>query len=273
MLTRFENYLRNIKGYSERTSSEYIKDLRGFARWIKHYYPSVRWSTLEREHIDAYITARASANIAPATTNRELAAISALYRYFQREGLTDRNPAKYMSRRKTPKNIPSTIPTEDLKQAYANAYGLVKVWIGLLATTGMRISEMQLLKWEDIDFEHNLIEIKGKGKKERLLHTTSEALEQLRALKARSCVSGFIFGHYGQREMRYQIFKALQPYSTAKQLSPHAIRHTFATNLATNGVNVSTIASILGHNHIETTQKYIDLSQARREVANRYSII
>ena len=178
-----------------------------------------------------------------------------------------------MSRRKTPKNIPSTIPTEDLKQAYANAYGLVKVWIGLLATTGMRISEMQLLKWEDIDFEHNLIEIKGKGKKERIVHTTSDALEQLRDLKARCCVSGFIFGHYGQREMRYQIFKALQPYSTAKQLSPHAIRHTFATNLATNGVNVTTIASILGHNHIETTQKYIDLSQARREVANRYSII
>lgn len=273
MLTRFENYLRNIKGYSERTSSEYLKDLHGFARWIKHYYPSVRWSTLEREHIDAYITARASANIAPATTNRELAAISALYRYFQREGLTDRNPAKYMSRRKTPTNIPSTIPTEDLKQAYEHAFGLVKVWIGLLATTGMRISEMQLLKWEDIDFDHNLIEIKGKGKKERLLHTTSEALAQLRELKTRCCVSGFIFGHYGQREIRYQIWKALKPFCNAKQLSPHAIRHTFATNLATNGVNVTTIASILGHNHIETTQKYIDLSQARREVANRYSII
>lgn len=273
MITRFENYLRNIKGYSERTVSEYSKDLHGFARWIKSYYPSERWSTLTRMHIDTYITARATAGIAPATTNRELAAISALYRYFQREGLTKDNPARYMSRRKTPKNVPSTIPTEDLKNAYTHSYGLVRVWIGLLSTTGMRISELQLLRWEDIDFEHNLIEIRGKGKKERILHTTGEALEELRAFKDRKPCNGLIFGLYGQREMRYQLYKALAPYSNAKQLSPHAIRHTFATNLATNGVNVTTIASILGHNHIETTQKYIDLSQARTQVANMYSII
>ena len=84
---------------------------------------------------------------------------------------------------------------------------------------------------------------------------------------------GRIF-NYEQREARYMIFKALRPYSRAKQLSPHAIRHTYATHLATEGVNVTTIASILGHNQIGTTQKYIDMSQSRtREASTNYQLI
>ena len=70
MLTRFENYLRNIKGYSERTCSEYLKDLKGFAKWVKAYKEDARWSTLTRSDIDEYITMRAKEGIKPATTNR-----------------------------------------------------------------------------------------------------------------------------------------------------------------------------------------------------------
>ena len=85
MLTRFENYLRNIKGYSERTTSEYLKDLKAFARWAKANKQDARWATLTRSDIDEYITMRAKEGIKPTTTNRELAAISALYRFFIRE--------------------------------------------------------------------------------------------------------------------------------------------------------------------------------------------
>ena len=92
MLTRFENYLRNIKGYSDRTTSEYLKDLKAFARWAKANKKDARWSTLTRSDIDEYITMRAKEGIKPATTNRELAAISALYRFFIRDGLLKTNP-------------------------------------------------------------------------------------------------------------------------------------------------------------------------------------
>lgn len=272
MLTRFENYLRNIKGYSERTCSEYAKDLKAFALWIKAHKVGARWSTLTRQDIDDYITYRANNGIQPATTNRELASISALYRYFIREGLLTSNPCRYQSRRKQPKRLPNTIPAEDLKAAYDNSFGLVHVWLGLLATTGIRISELLALRWEDIDFKASSLDIMGKGSKERIVYTSSDYLKELQAAYERKPQEGRIF-RYDQRDARYMLWQALKPYTRAKQLSPHAIRHSYATNLASNGVNVATIATILGHSHIDTTQKYIDMAQMDRKSATERQTI
>lgn len=271
MLTRFENYLKNIKGYSDRTCSEYLKDLKAFARWAKAYKEDARWSTLTRSDIDEYITMRAKEGIKPTTTNRELAAISALYRFFIREGLLKTNPARFQSRRKVGFHLPNTIPSEDLQAAYKNSFGVVHVWIGLLSTTGIRISELLGMNWEDIDFKTCALEIKGKGNKERLVFTTPEYLDLMRQAYERCPSEGRIF-RYSEREARFMLWEALKPYSRAKQLSPHAIRHTFATSLAKQGVNVATIATILGHNRIATTQKYIDLAQMDcKAVSAQYS--
>lgn len=271
MLTRFENYLRNIKGYSERTTSEYLKDLKAFSRWAKAYKQDARWSTLTRSDIDEYISQRAQDGIKPATTNRELASISALYRFFIREGLITSNPARFQSRRKIGYKLPNTIPSEDLQAAYKHSVGVVHVWIGLLATTGIRISELLSLKWENIDFKTCALEIRGKGDKDRLVYTTPEYLELMRQAYERHPSEGRIF-RYDQRDARYMLWQALKPYSRAKQLSPHAIRHSFATSLAKQGVNVATIATILGHNRIATTQKYIDMAQMDcQAVSSQYS--
>lgn len=271
MLTRFENYLRNIKGYSERTCSEYLKDIKAFALWAKANVKDARWSTLTRSDIDEYITMRAKEGIKPTTTNRELASISALYRYFIREGLLKTNPARFQSRRKLGYHLPNTIPSEDIQKAYANSFGVVHVWLGLLATTGIRISELLSLKWEDIDFKTCALEINGKGNKDRLVYTTPEYLELMRQAYERKPTEGRIF-RYSERDARHMIWEALKPYSRAKQLSPHAIRHSFATSLAKQGVNVATIATILGHNRIATTQKYIDMAQMNcQAVSAQYS--
>lgn len=273
MLQRFHNYLLHLKGYSQRTADEYCKDLKGFARWMKSYKVDARWSTISRDDIDAYIIQRAESGIKASTTNRELASLSALFRWFQREGLLSENPCKYESRRKVTEKVPNTIPGEELRNAWAHSSGLARVWIGLLATTGIRISELLAMRWEDIDFTSNAIKIHGKGHKERIVYATAETLTELREMSARKVLSGRIFTHQ-QRDCRAIIWRALRPFSQAKQLSPHAIRHTFATNLATKGVNVTTIATILGHNRIETTQRYIDMAQAdTRSVTAQYSLI
>lgn len=261
MIEQYINYLTNIKGYSQNTANSYRKDLQHFTKWIKQQRTDVRWSTITMQDIDQYITELAEAGLKPATTNRRLSAISGIYNFFRHQGKQVENPCKWEGRRKIADTIPNTIPVEQLKLAYAQATGVAKVAIGLFMTTGIRIQELLDMTWEDIDFETQAIKIHGKGSKERMVYTTEDKLEVLRQLHTMKPQSGQIFT-MEQRQLRTIIFEALRPFCHAPQLSPHAIRHTFATHAANMGANVTTLAQAMGHKRIATTQKYIDLSSA-----------
>lgn len=273
MIQQYIHYLRTLKGYSENTCQAYLNDLTAFIKWAKARNANARWSTITRDDVDAYIDHMAKNGLKPATTNRSLSAISGIYRYMKRQGHDVTNPAQYESRRKIGSKVPNTIPYKELEQAYEHSYGVVKVMIGLLTTTGMRIQEMLDINMEDIDFERSAIKIHGKGNKERIVYTLPTQLETLRIYKDNGHTQGRIFIQ-SQREARRMIWEALSRYSTAKQLSPHAIRHTFATHMAERGVNCSTLQAILGHKHMETTQQYINLGQsAAQQACQLYSLL
>lgn len=273
MIEQYINYLIEIRGYSENTAKAYEKDLHHFAKWTRGNIPDARWSTITRTEIDSYISSQQRDGLAPATTNRRLAAISGLFNYFKREGYDIANPCKYESRRKQEKTIPNTISPEQLKTAYQHAAGISKVMLGLLITTGMRIGEMLAMNWEDIDFQQHSIRLRGKGNKQRMTYTTAEVLETLRCYMTYYQPTGQVFT-MNQRTARHMIWESLRRYCKASQLSPHAIRHTFATNLALQGANVTTLAAMLGHEQIKTTQKYIDMTQTnQREIIEQYNIL
>ena len=260
MIQEFCNYLRSIRGYSENTIRAYRNDLQTFAAWARENAASCKWSEITRDDIDAFLTHQQQQGLKPSTTNRQIAAISSLYRYLQRQGFAIINPCQYESRRKQAQTTPATIPAAHIKKAYERAQGATKLMLGLLATTGIRIQEMLDLKWNDINFEESSIHITGKGSKDRVVNTQDNILAMLKDVAKWARPERNIF-YISQREARYRIYEALRPYSNSRQLSPHAIRHTFATELAKQGVNCASIAKILGHNHIETSQKYIDLAQ------------
>lgn len=260
MLTEFLNYLRAIRGYSENTIKAYAADLAAFARWARENIADARWSTITREDIDKYITSKYNEGLKPSTTNRQLAAISSIYRYFQREGLMTENPCKYESRRKLPKTIPAVLRTTELIKAYQQARGARKTMLGLFASTGIRIQELLDLEWQDIDFEESSIRITGKGCKQRKVYTTAEVLIDLNTIYTQTHPVGRIF-NIKQRTARRMIYEALKPFCKSSHLNPHTIRHTYATELAKGGENVVNIAKVLGHSHIETTQKYINLAE------------
>ena len=260
MIQEYENYLRAIKGYSENTIRAYCADLRSFAQWARENTELGRWRDVTREMVDNYLIFQQARGLSAATTNRHLAAISGLFRYFQRQGYEVNNPCKYESRRKTAQTIPGTIPPGQIIKAYKHAKGLSKTMLGILATTGIRIQELLDLQWEDIDFTSSTLKIRGKGSKERLVTTEHAVLTQLQQVKNTLRPQGRMF-YVSQRKARYMIYEALKPYSNCTHLTPHAIRHTFATYLAKNGENVATIAKILGHAHIETSQKYINMAE------------
>ncbi len=266
MIAQFVNYLITLKGYSSKTAEAYGSDLKDFARWAKKNLSDARWSSITRTDIDMYISDLVAAGLKPATTNRRLAAIAGIYRFFKREGRQIENPCQYESRRKVGERVPNTIPQEELQAAYEYAAGVAKIMLGILTTTGIRIQEMLDLKWQDIDFKKHAIRVIGKGNKERIVYSTPQALQELSTMQPYFEQDKPIF-MLTQREARRIIWEALKPYSKAKQLSPHAIRHTFATNLAANGVNCSTLANILGHKDLNTTQQYIDLGQMQAQQA------
>lgn len=260
MIPEFQNYLRSIRGYSENTIRSYGKDLKEFVKWAKENTDHPRWSAFTREDIDKYLSHQYQRGLKPSTTNRQLSAISSIYHYMQREGMTDINPTKYESRRKQPQTMPATIPVKAIQRAYNKAQGMTKTMLGLLATTGIRLQEMLDLKWQDIDFENSELRIIGKGSKERIVKTHPIVLERLSEVRKYARPDMRLF-YVGQRQTRYLIYEALKPYSNSRQLSPHAIRHTYATELAKNGETTTTIAKILGHAHLETSQKYINMAE------------
>lgn len=260
MIQKFINYIQSIRGYSPNTIRAYEFDLRQFATYITKRKDGARWGNIDRQDIDEYIIYLAKGGAMPATTNRVLSSISSFYNYCIREGLTKSNPCKYESRAKKAETIPDTIPPADIKKAYDNARGVVRTMIGLLATTGMRIGELLSLQWEDVNFEDNSIRIHGKGNKERVVYSTAQVLEPLAHVAGQMSCRGKMF-FIKERKARYMIFLAMRPYTRVRKCNPHAIRHTYATELAKTGMNCATIAKILGHKSLETTQRYIDMAQ------------
>jgi len=263
-------YIKYIRGYSQNTIKAYETDLRNFASWQQQHTPEARWSTTTRADIDAYIEDMSKQGAKPSTTNRQLASISGIYCFFQREGLDIDNPVRYESRRKNPDTIPNTIPAEDLRKAYRNTAGVAKYMVGMFMTTGIRLQELLDITWEDIDFDNNSIKIHGKGSKERTVYTTADVLERLAEYRYEKTATGRVL-RFCQRKAREIIYTTLRPFTRAKQVSPHAIRHTYATEMAKAGHNATTIAKALGHKRIDTTQKYINMAEieaSQRSFAN-----
>lgn len=269
MINEYINHLENIKGSSTHTAAAYRRDLRQFVAFIKQNYPGITWSTINKGMIEHYIMTLVGYGELPTTTNRKLAAISGLYRYMKTHGYECANPAQYVSRRKIAETIPNTIDPNQLCTAYDNAIGSVKVMLGLLITTGIRLGELLAIRWEDVNIKDGTIIIHGKGNKERVVSVPARQLEEIGYAISRQDPKDTIF-HTSQFETRCMIYQALTPYCQAKQLSPHAIRHTFATEMAKAGESGPTIALALGHRNLKTTQHYIDLAKAAEPCRCQY---
>lgn len=259
MIQEFQTYIMKNRGYSIHTAIAYGKDLQDFARWMSKNKLNPRWSTIEPADIENYVRNLHDLGKKPTTINRHIASIRKAYYYMKMRGIVDTNPARYIESNKIDKTIPNTIPTAELKNALDASAGTMKVMLTILCKTGVRIQEMLDIELQDIEAANGRIRIHGKGRKERYVYLKDGDMRTITEFaKGRP---SRIFGDISQRDVRHAIFETLRTFSNARQLSPHAIRHTYATEMAKAGANVTTIAQILGHESIKTTQKYIDLGQ------------
>ena len=277
-----ENYLtvcQDLKGLSPLTLKAYRIDLKQFQEFMQQK----DW--LSKECMIEYIDILHK-QYKPKSAKRKIACIKAFYHYMEMEDIIDINPFhKIQIKYKEPIVLPKTIPLANvegiLKYAYSQ-YNNAKtdyqkqtalrnvIVLELLFSTGMRVSEVSKLKIQNIDLKSNNIYIFGKGSKERIMCITNKSINCLiqTYLSIRSSNNKYLFvnkldNNYSEQSIRNMVNEYAKAAGVELHITPHMFRHTFATALLDEDVNIRYIQQLLGHSSIVTTQIYTHISTNR----------
>ena len=249
MINEYIQYLVYTKGYSENTAKLYGNVLRSFATSMN----GRRWSDITSEDIVKYLIIKKTAGASNNTIVANISAIRGLYNWMMRNYPLQQNPAKYIESPKKEKTIPHVLNADDIIKAVQQEKSQdIKLAIMIMVTTGMRVSEARTLSYEQINMGTAQAVVKGKGNKERTIFFPSYVVE---TIKLRGKQEGEIFAGWQDREFRYAIFLAFDRIGV--KMSPHLLRHTFASNAINRGMRLDVLREILGHTSISTTQIYM----------------
>ena len=274
-LEGFIAYLKYEKNASPHTISNYRRDLLQLA----HYLESKKLSLKDIDNIvlRGFLAVLFDRGEKKSTVGRKLAAIRSFFQFCVRKRWMDDNPAKVVSTPKQDKSVPSFLSEEemqeflDLPQTAKPLDLRDKAMLELLYATGIRVSELVGICLEDVKFASRLIRIKGKGKKERLVPFGRTAEKSLRSyLRVRPLLNKeqveettFFLNYRGQklssRSVERTVDKCIQLSAVRRKISPHSLRHSFASHLLSRGADLRIIQELLGHESLATTQKYTHL--------------
>ena len=274
-------YLTVELGLSANTRQAYERDLRLFCKTLG-FKNSDALVNVSREQITGYMTQLKEKGLAAATIARKLAAIKAFYRFMTAEGYMDANPAEVVEAGTKGIKLPRVLSEDEvvrlLKQPdITTAEGFRdRTMLEVLYATGMRVSELINLTLERVDLNMKYIIAFGKGSKERIVPLGSVAAEFLQQYleKVRPKLThagrntNIVFlafgGHELTRQRFWQIIRAYgRKANINKALTPHILRHSFATHLLDNGADLRSVQELLGHSDISTTQIYTHLTNKR----------
>lgn len=274
-------YLTVELGLSANTRQAYERDLRLFCKTLG-LKNSDALVNVSREQITGYMTQLKEKGLAAATIARKLAAIKAFYRFMTAEGYMDANPAEVVEAGTKGIKLPRVLSEDEVVRLLnqpdiTTAEGFRdRTMLEVLYATGMRVSELINLTLERVDLNMKYIIAFGKGSKERIVPLGSVAAEFLQQYleKVRPKLThagrntNIVFlafgGHELTRQRFWQIIRAYGRKSNInKALTPHILRHSFATHLLDNGADLRSVQELLGHSDISTTQIYTHLTNKR----------
>lgn len=277
----FLEYLTVELGLSANTRQAYERDLRLFCKTLG-FKNSDALVNVNREQITGYMTQLKEKGLAAATIARKLAAIKAFYRFMTAEGYMDANPAEVVEAGTKGIKLPRVLSEDEVVRLLnqpdiTTAEGFRdRTMLEVLYATGMRVSELINLTLERVDLNMRYIIAFGKGSKERIVPLGSVAAEFLQQYleKVRPKLThagrntNIVFlafgGHELTRQRFWQIIRAYgRKANINKALTPHILRHSFATHLLDNGADLRSVQELLGHSDISTTQIYTHLTNKR----------
>lgn len=253
MITTFANYLRVNRGLSENTVRAYEQALHDFASYVNDRHQGTTWRTVTKQMIDEYVVTMAAKEAAPASIKQHVSALRTFFKTCQALGGKIGNPARYVSTPKLGEQLPKVIEAKAIREALNDptVSADAKAAIAIIYETGIRLQELLDLRASDIDTGKQAITVRGKGNKQRTVYYGE--LTQKYGTKWHG-------EQHTQRGVRHMVYTALRPYSMAEQLSPHALRHTYASQLLNNGMSLTTISKLMGHKHQTTTEVYAKLA-------------
>jgi len=281
-ISRFLRYLDVERNASEHTIKSYREDLFSLLEYLAlDEERSPRPSDVTPLDLRGYISALHDAGYARSTISRRLASLRSFYRYAQREGLAEHNPAKPLRNPRRQRQLPHFLSTDEIARLLAAPNTQESLGLrdrAILETTysaGLRVSELVGMNDDDLDFPAGLTRIRGKGRVERLAPLGSFAVRALqRWLKKRSLAvdqrgdegTPVFVNRFGRRLSSRSVSRMLEKYLKVTGLdtrtTPHTLRHSFATHLVDRGADIRSVQELLGHKSLITTQIYTHLSTA-----------
>ena len=287
-LEDFRSYILVEKNFSQHTAKAYYSDVLDFLLWLGETpLENVNFSKVRE-----YLHFIKKFNNKKTTLERKIASLRTFYKYLFREKKVDSNPAMNLNSPKRPRQLPKFLTPYEVEQILNNikidtpAGYRNKAILELLWATGMRVSELSGLNFEDLNLENNEIRVFGKGSKERIILVTDRAKTYLQRYidTARPLVAkGFrvenredspvFINNTGfrlqTRTVRNVINDIVEKIQLPKHVTPHVFRHSFATHLIENGADLRVVQELLGHASISNTQIYTHVSsQHLKEVYN-----
>ncbi|MBG9979834.1 site-specific tyrosine recombinase XerD [Facklamia sp. DSM 111018] len=285
----FERYLLIDQGKSTNTVASYRLDIRKFLKFI-HEKKIVDIQEVDYHFIQAYLADLKKQAYASSSTSRMLSTLRQFFLFLLKEGLIEQNPMQLIQGPKQEKNLPHSLTMEQVDQIL-NAPDLTSL-IGIrdrailevMYATGLRVSELTQLKIADLHLDLGFIQTIGKGNKERIIPLGDEAvfwikeyLQDVRpvfAAKKTAIQTPILFlTERGKFFTRQGIWKNLKKYVQVaglnQSVSPHMLRHSFATHLLENGADLRMVQELLGHSDISTTQIYTHISKHRLQEVYR----
>jgi len=288
-IDQFLDYLEVEKGYSNNTLAAYQNDLNQFFVFLQKLPPDQRprdWGSVTRDHIVSYILEMKEREYASSTVARKVAAVKSFFKFLESSGQIKSNPAKDMETPRAEKHLPATISTEDVDRLLAAPAGNApaaqrdRAMLELLYATGLRVSELVALDVSNVDLDAGTVRCMGKGKKERILPIYDRAREALadyvnegrpKLLGEHNHEDALFLNRRGTRLTRQGLWLIIKRYveevGIQENVTPHTLRHSFATHMLRGGADLRAVQQMLGHANISTTQIYTQVTPDRmREV-------
>jgi len=280
LIQDFQVYLEVERNVSVHTQKAYVADIQEFTRFL-HSNSFIKKTDeiikMEPETIRAYLGYRYRQKVKKVTVNRKVSSLRAFYKYLLRTGKIKNNPAEMIQTPKAEKYIPTFLSVDEmfelLKAQNENSVSGLRnrAILELFYSSGLRLSELAGLDLIDLNFDQKLVKVRGKGRKERIvpiggpaLKAVEEYLEKTGELRRNMDADIFkkplFLNTRGKRITTRSIARIVNEAASksgiGRKISPHALRHSFATHLLNAGADLRSIQELLGHESLSTTQKY-----------------